>query len=309
MPGPVTRRAFGATVGLGLAAGLLACRPTGTRPPYSISRVPEVGELIAATAPRIRALQVPAAKVRLNRSVSANLMLIAQAPARFSGQIHVSGKELMSLAFHEQGYTLRNVSDRGNLPIGFYEGTHTRCAIAPLLGLSLAPEELVRVVLGGIPDFPEVHTEFVEVVHQAWDGDRNAEVLRLRKGAYERELQFTWFEGAWWPTGAKQWRRQNNALEWMWTLEHQGLHKVTDAALPGRTRITRPGTNGQTQTVVITYRKQLANPTSPGATPGGGPSMTSVLAGAAVGIAAVTAPVRSAASSAAFSKRSSIAFS
>ncbi len=189
--------------------------------------------------------------------------MIAQSPNRFTGQVHVAGKELMSLAFHAGGYTLRNVSDRGDLPVGFYSGTQTQCALQPLIGSSLTPQEFVQAVLGGIPALPAVQTGLVEVVKQTWDRARGVEVLRVRNGIFVHDLRFTWFENTWWPIHATQWRETQGEARRMWTLEHEDLHTVAGAVLPKRTRISRPAIKGD-ETVVITYRKQVPNPSLPG---------------------------------------------
>ncbi len=251
---------------MGIVA-LAGCRPRATKPPYARGSAPSVAELVAATRPRISALQVPSAKVRFNRSIAGNLMMIAQAPTRFTGQVHVAGKELMSLAFHERGYTLRNVSDRGDLPVGFYTGTQTRCAIEPLIGSALAPDEFVQVVLGGIPEFPSAQRNPVEIVEQLWDGEHQVEVLRLRNGSYLREIGFTWFANSWWPTRAAQWRGAGDPARLMWSLEHEDLHTVGGAVLPKRTKISRPGATDR-DTVTISYRKQVPNPPLPDASAG-----------------------------------------
>jgi hypothetical protein len=68
------------------------CR--GTEPPYPPGKAPEIADLMAAAAPSLRAIQVPRAKVRQGGGPAANLMLVAQAPARFSGTIQIAGNEL-----------------------------------------------------------------------------------------------------------------------------------------------------------------------------------------------------------------------
>jgi hypothetical protein len=119
------------------------CR--GTEPPYPPGKAPEIADLMAAAAPSLRAIQVPRAKVRQGGGPAANLMLVAQAPARFSGTIQIAGNELVTLAVNEDEYGLRWVGGRdgaGSLTPGFYSGPPSRCAVETLLGVDLEPEGL-----------------------------------------------------------------------------------------------------------------------------------------------------------------------
>ncbi len=182
-------------------------------------------------------------------------MLLAQRPERFNGQIQISGKELVSLAFHEQGYSLRYVSGEG-LPRGFYSGPPSACAIEELLGVSMAPKELIALVLGGAP----LLAGPLEIVDQHWDRKTAHEVLRLRSGDLEEELRFAWENGNWWPAGATLWRRAaDGTTVWMWTALHESPHTVDGHTLPSKTVITRPDSRRK-QRVTITYRSQEPNP-------------------------------------------------
>lgn len=235
-----------------LAALLLAfavgCRPPDIQPPYAAGQAPAAAELLAAAQPRISALQVPVAKIRVGRAPAGNLMFLAQKPARFSGQIQLAGHEFVSLAFHERGYTLRNVA-ADNLPTGFFAGPPADCAIRRLLGVPFAARELVALVLGGAPVLPPPYT----VVDQHWDPRHGHEVVRLRGPAHEQELRFAHVAGAWWPAGGTLWRRDpDGSLTRVWTLLHEGLHPVDGTVLPTRTRLA--GTSQRRQDlVIITY--------------------------------------------------------
>ena len=265
----IRRAAIASGLLITLCLGTSACRQGAIRAPYG-GQPPTVATLMSATGPQIAGLQVPAAKVRFNRSIAGTLMFIAQAPGRFTGQLQVAGKELMSVAFHEGRYTVRAISDRGSLPVGFYSGRQAECAIEQLLGLPLAPDGFVQLVLGGVPDFPPVNTDFVEVLSQGWDNKDGHEVLVLQKGPYERELRFAYVKGHWWPVGAKQWRLDGNERIWMWTLKHEGLHAIGGSVLPGRTELARPGAGDKSEKVVISYQKQAPDPAVlRGLTPGG----------------------------------------
>src|SRR5690606_9683849 len=105
------------------------CR--GVEPPYPPGKPPNVDDLIAATVPALASVQVPRAKVRQGGGPAAGLMLVAQAPARFSGTIQISGNELVTLAVNEDEYGLRWVGGRDGadaLQPGYYTGPPSRCA-------------------------------------------------------------------------------------------------------------------------------------------------------------------------------------
>jgi hypothetical protein len=237
-------------VSLAIAAG---CR--SVRAPYPPLSPPTAPTLLAAATPPLEALQVSSAKIRLNRSIAGNLMFIAQQPQRFVGQIQVSGKELVSLAFHEEGYALRYVAG-GGLPEGFYSGPPSECAVEELLGVRMAAKEVIALVLGGAPLIAEPR----ELVAQGWDRRRGEEVIRVRNPAHEEELRFRWLGDRWWPSGATLWlRRGDGASTWVWTVAHEDPHPVGSATLPGKTVITRPGERRQ-QRVTISYREQNPAP-------------------------------------------------
>lgn len=231
------------------------CRPPEVAPPYAEGQAPAPAVLLASVAPKISALQVPAAKVKVGRAPSGNLMFLAQKPGRFTGQIQIAGHEFVSLAFHELGYTLRNVA-ADNLPSGFYSGPPADCAIQRLLGVPFDARELVALVLGGAPSLPPPH----EVVDQHWDARHGHEVLRLRTPGYEQELRFAFVAGAWWPAGGTLWRRQpDGELGRVWTLLHEGLRQVNGTVLPQRTRLAGASTRKQDR-VIITYNAQTVDP-------------------------------------------------
>lgn len=238
-----------------LAAAAAGCRPPEILPPYATGQAPEPDALLGAAAPKISALQVPVAKIRIGRAPSGNLMFLAQKPGRFSGQIQIAGHEFVSLAFNERGYTLRNVA-ADNLPTGFFAGPPADCAIQRLLGVPFAARELVSLVLGGAPVLAPPY----EVVAQSWDPRHGHEVLRLRAPGYEQELRFAFVDGVWWPAGGTLWqRRSDGELARMWSLLHEDLHPVDGTVLPRRTRLAGPSTRRQ-DLVIITYGAQTVDP-------------------------------------------------
>jgi hypothetical protein len=224
-------------------------------PPYAAGKAPPAAELLTLVAPRISAIQVPSAKVRIGRAPAGNLMLLAQKPGRFSGQVQLAGRELISLAFHEHGYTLRNVAADG-LDLGFYSGPPADCAIRRLIGVPFAKEELIALLLGGAP---QISRPF-EVVDQRWDRKLGHEVLRLRNATEEQELRFAFTAGDWWVAGSTLWHKTaSGELERLWTILHEDLRPVDDTILPARTRISRPSGRRE-ERVTITYSTQLPNP-------------------------------------------------
>ncbi|WP_096329002.1 hypothetical protein [Nannocystis exedens] len=238
-----------------LAAAAAGCRPPEVLPPYATGEAPKPDVLLGAAAPKVSALQVPVAKIRLGRAPSGNLMFLAQKPGRFSGQIQIAGHEFVSLAFNERGYTLRNVA-ADNLPAGFFAGPPADCAIQRLLGVPFAARELVSLVLGGAPVLAPPY----EVVAQSWDPRHGHEVLRLRAPGYEQELRFAFVDGTWWPAGGTLWqRRADGELARLWSLLHEELHPVDGTVLPRRTRLAGPSTRRQ-DLVIITYGAQTVDP-------------------------------------------------
>lgn len=224
-------------------------------PPYAAGKAPPAAELLTLVAPRISAIQVPSAKVRVGRAPAGNLMLLAQKPGRFSGQVQLAGRELISLAFHERGYTLRNVAAEG-LDLGFYSGPPADCAIRRLIGVPFAKEELIALLLGGAPLLAAPY----EVVDQRWDRKSGHEVVRLRNASGEQELRFAWVAGDWWIAGSTLWlKNPAGALERAWTVLHEDLRPVDDTILPARTRISRPSGRRE-ERVTITYSTQLPDP-------------------------------------------------
>ncbi len=238
-----------------LVVGTPACHLRNVEAPYAANARPTTAELMAAASPRISALQVSSAKVRIGRSPAATLMFLAQKPGRFSGQVQIAGRELVSLAFHEQGYALRNVAADG-LPAGYYAGPPADCAIRQLIGVPFAASELIALVLGGSPIIAGPH----EIVEQRWDHRNGHEVLRLRSPSAEQELRFAWVAGAWWVAGSTLWTRDTTGkLARVWTLRHEELRPVGMTVLPASTWVSRPAGHRE-EKVSIRYRSQIPEP-------------------------------------------------
>lgn len=249
------RRILSLVAWLALISTTPACRIGRIEAPYAAGQAPAPAQLLAVVAPRIDALQVPSAKVRIGRSPAGNLMLLAQKPGRFSGQVQIAGRELISLAFHEGGYALRNVAADG-LELGFYSGPPADCAIRRLIGVPFAKEELIALILGGAP---QISAPF-EVIDQHWDKKLGHEVLRLRNATSEQELRFAWTAGAWWVAGSTLWTRAaDGALTRAWTVLHEDLRPVDSTVLPAQTRISRPDGRRE-ERVTISYSTQMPNP-------------------------------------------------
>jgi hypothetical protein len=244
-------------------AGTASCRGRPAEPPYAADQAPEAQALLQLTRPHLSALQVPKAKIRQGRSLAGTLMLAAQAtPPRFAGSITAAGNELVSIAVNEKTYALRWLRDEG-LRSGFYSGPPSACAIERVLGVALSTEDLVALLLGGGPMIADA-----KIVDQRWEGDRlrrretghpGHEVVTLQSAREVQELRFWWAEGRWWFGGTSLWRRDGDARTWLWSIEHEGLHRVGDHLLPARTLIRRPGRRGE-QVVDIAYEQQRPDP-------------------------------------------------
>ena len=251
-----TLRTLSCLAWLVLAVGTPACHLRAVEAPYAANAAPSAADLLAAANPRISALQVSSAKVRIGRSPAATLMFLAQKPGRFSGQVQIAGRELVSLAFHEQGYALRNVAADG-LPAGYYAGPPADCAIRQLIGVPFSASELIALVLGGSPIIAGPH----EIVEQRWDRRAGHEVLRLRSPGAEQELRFAWVGGAWWVAGSTLWNRgADGKLTRVWTLRHEELRAVGTTVLPAATWVSRPGGGRREEKVTIRFRSQIPEP-------------------------------------------------
>ncbi len=246
-------------VGVALAAviNVVGCR--GVEPPYPPEQPPTVGDLMDATAPALRSVQVPRAKVRQGGGPAANLMIVAQSPARFAGTIQVSGNELVTLAVNEDEYGLRWLGGREgkSLAPGYYSGPPSRCAVESLLGVDLEPDAFVEMVLGGAPLIDEPH----EVIDRKWDRKHARERLTISNGRYQQELAFAWMDGRWQFAGATLWATGGGAPTWLWTISHEELHEVGGEILPAKTQIRRPKPKGRGELVInVTFQKQIPNP-------------------------------------------------
>lgn len=233
--------------------GAVGCKQT--RPPYGPGKGPTAEELLEATSPRIEAIQVSSARVVVNRAARGNLAFIAQAPTRFRGSVEFKGAELVTLAFHEEGYALRNKMDQ--LPQGFYAGPPpSDCAVEALLGIRFPPQGLVSLVLGGAPLIEEPF----EIGDNKWSRKGGYEALTLRNARYIQELRFDWLGGEWQVVGGALWENAGGKKgRELWTIEHRDVTKVDGVLLPERTRITSPGRR-RDNLVVITYKGRNIHP-------------------------------------------------
>jgi hypothetical protein len=238
-----------------LLLGAAACRPKPTAAPYEVGRGPEAAALIAGARPQLDAIAVPEAKVVANRVLRGNLSFLAQAPGRFRGSVQVSGNELVTLAFTEDGYALRYKLDA--FPTGFYHGPPSACAVEALLGVALDTEDLVALVLGGAPIIAEPY----EIAEQKWDDEAAREAVTIRNGAHVQRLDFAWTGAQWQFTGSKLWRRAADGSKgaWIWSFAHEELQEHGGARLPARTRVEAPGKR-KDNLIVIQYRDRDLDP-------------------------------------------------
>jgi hypothetical protein len=237
---------------LGASSG---CRVRKQPPPYAAGAGPTPELLLGLAAPQVKAMTVPDAKVIANRVLRGNLAFLAQAPARFRGSVQVSGNELVTLAFHEEGYALRYKLDA--YPTGFYHGPPSPCAVEALLGVAISEEGLVAAVLGGAPVIAEPH----EVLQQGWDRKDGVEKLVIANASFVEELRFDLVGSDWQFVGARLWQRNADKSKGkkLWSLDHEDLHRVGGAMLPERTAIRAPGKR-RDNLVVIVYRDRDLDP-------------------------------------------------
>jgi hypothetical protein len=239
-------------LGLGLLA-LTGCRSL-VPAPYARGKAPSSAELLERTGAQLPALQVSKAKVVANRTQRGNLAFLAEAPGRFRGTVDVAGNELVTLAFHEQGYALRYKLDA--FPEGFYAGPPSACAVEALLGVRFDTEGLVDLVLGGAPVIEGPH----EVLEQKWDRRGGWERLVIANATLVQELRFGWVAGQWRVMGGQLWERQGKERgRRLWTVEHIDLEPEGNAYLPTKTKVSTPGKR-RDDTVVISYKERDPDP-------------------------------------------------
>lgn len=243
--------------------------------PYPLGQGPEPAELLEATQPEVDAIIVSDARMVANRFARGDLAFLAQAPRRFRGTVSKAGNELMTLAFHEEGYGLRYKMDA--FPTGFYSGPPSSCVIQRLLGVPLAYEGLVATVLGGGPLIPGPH----QILDQRWVRDEGHERLRIANATHIEELRFAWLAGRWVFAGATMWMREADGSggRWLWSVDQEDLERVAEGViLPEETRIRAPGRR-RDALIVIHYdsrefdpafaRTAEPQPTEPGPTGSG----------------------------------------
>lgn len=238
-----------------LLVGTSACRPKATAAPYETGHGPDAAMLIAGAKPQLAAIAVPEAKVVANRVLRGNLSFLAQAPGRFRGSVQVSGNELVTLAFTEDGYALRYKLDA--FPTGFYHGPPSACAVEALLGVALDTEDLVALVLGGAPIIAEPY----EVAEQKWDANASREAITIHNGTHVQRLEFAWAGDTWRFAGSKLWRRNPDGSKgaWIWSFAHEEMRERGGAVLPARTRVEAPGKR-KDNLIVIQYRDRDLDP-------------------------------------------------
>ena len=223
--------------------------------PYARGQEPSSAELLEHTGAQLPALQVSKAKVVANRTQRGNLAFLAQAPGRFRGTVDVAGNELVTLAFHEEGYALRYKLDA--FPQGFYSGPPSACAVEALLGVRFDTEGLVDLVLGGAPVIEGPH----EVLEQKWDRKGGYERLVIANPTLVQELRFGWVGNDWRVVGGQLWERTaaGERGRRLWTVEHMELEPAGKTWLPTKTKVSAPGKR-RDDTVVITYKERDPDP-------------------------------------------------
>ncbi|GEM_PF-2061686 len=252
--------------------GMSGCRPRPMRAPYALAPTPTV--LLAATRAQLSTIQVPRAKIHQALRPGASLEMVAQAPANFAGKIHLGGHEILQIAVDPDAYSLRVVESRdGALKPGFYTGPPSRCAVKTLVGVSLSPQQLSVLLLGGGPmiDAPQ------EIFDQRWDTATGREIISLKNTRHEQQLEFVWRQRRWWFAGATVWKLSNDRhhpRRWLWTIRHEKFHTVGAYVLPKRTVILQPSSTVETRRrrrrrrrsrghvleLIIAYQEQIPNP-------------------------------------------------
>lgn len=261
---------------LALTLVVLGCKHTPA--PYPRGDQPPLEVLLRATSPQLDAILVSDADVVVNRLYRGDLAFLAQTPRRFSGSVSKSGNELITLAFHEQGYALRNKFDQAGIPVGYYAGPPDDCVVEAMLGVELPSEGLVALVLGGGPVLDPPY----EILEQKWDKKEAYERLVIANEHYVEELRFAWVDQQWRFTGAAMYRRgakekkrvcptRKDRAKWgalLWALEHEKFGRQGEIVLPGRTRVRSPGKR-RDNLFVITYKSRDLDPAFAKSTAGG----------------------------------------
>ena len=230
----------------------------GHQRPYKLGQGPTPQALVQNTAPQLSAITVGDANITLNRIIRGELAMLAQSPGRLRASVGRVGNEIMTLAFTEEGYSLRYLYDQ--IPSGFYSGPPDPCAVEAVLGVPFRYEGLVALVLGGAPVLQEPY----ETLTQGWDRKGGYEKLVIANDRFVQELQFTLETGAWRFSGAILWERvAGEQGRRLWSLEHDRFSKVGPAVLPGRTRVRAPvpgKPNKKDQLITIVYKDRDTAP-------------------------------------------------
>jgi hypothetical protein len=163
-----------------------------------------------------------------------------------SAVVQVAGNEAMSLALTERGYQLRWPGRLGDgLERGFYEGPPASCAVERLVGVSLEPQAIVSLALGGAP----MVSGESRVVGQHWDRTRGLEILDLETPDFLQHLYFAFLAGSWWFVETRVEVRDSG--RWAWTVAHEHPHRRGKTVFAERTRIERPDGKGRAVTTVV----------------------------------------------------------
>ncbi len=222
--------------------------------PYARGQEPAAEQLLARTGAQLPAIQVSKAKVIANRTLRGNLAFLAEAPGRFRGTVDFAGNELVTLAFHEQGYALRYKMDA--FPSGYYAGPPSACAVEALLGIRFETEGLVNLVLGGAP----IIAAPFEIREQKWDKRGGYERLVLANASLVQELRFGWVANEWRVVGGQLWERDGEGTgRRLWTVEHIELVSEGGVYLPTKTKVSTPGKR-RDDTVMINYKERETDP-------------------------------------------------
>ncbi len=238
---------------------VVGCASRPIPPPYAPSEAPQTDLLLQAVPARAKALQVPRAKIR-EGALSANMLLAAQTPNRFSGTVTLAGNELLSLAVNEHEYGLRVLGDRG-LAQGYYAGPPSACAVERLLGIPWTPTQLTTFLLGGAPLViaPTRWPALTDEGRPGWDRKLGRERLVIADSRYIQELRFAFVEQRWVFAGTSVWQRSGERATFLFAADHVEFRSSSAGPIASRTILRRPGERKIVE-LEIRYLERIVDP-------------------------------------------------
>jgi len=228
-----------------LAAGCHAPKPVER--PYAPPKAEDALAALRTRATHLSTVRDLSTRVEIQQGkdhgkMSVKMLIARGGRLRFEASAPVVG-DIAALVSDGRRFAMNDLRNHQ-----FVAGAARGCAIAQLIRISLEPEDVASLLLGGAPGLDGTATGI------AWDpthGGREVVTLEEPGGGRER-LFLDGREGRWDLLGAE---RTDAAGAMVWRVEHQDWRDaVGGLRLPRRTHVTQPGTD-----VWIRWKEQEPN--------------------------------------------------